>query len=142
MNSNDNSINLPSDLTEYFIKILFNKYTEHHKDDNSISTYPFITIRLLSINNLTAKLPIVKDLNKEFQSYGDSQLIDVVLNSLIQKDLLKENQAGRFYLTPVGYRLGLKKTNTFKFWNKYYPHVIYPTTGAFIASILGGLISA
>ena len=141
MNPNDNYTNLPSDLTDSFIKTLFNKYTEYHKDDNSINTYQFITMRLLSISGFVNKLPVVKELNKEFQSYSDSQLINVVLNSLVKKNLLHEKQAGRFYLTSTGYSLGLKKTNIFKFWSRYHPTSFYPSSLALLGIVVAILIA-
>lgn len=142
MQPKDDSINLSSELTTSFIKVMFNKYTEHHKDDNSLNTYQFITLRLLKIPDFVAYLPFVKNLSSEFQFYTNSQLTDVVINSLVKKNLLVENQARNYYLTPTGYRLGLKKTNIIKFWSKYYPHVLYPTTGIFITAILGSLLTS
>lgn len=135
MNPLENSINLPKKQTDKLLKYLYNRYAKHNSNISNLKQHPFFTINLRQCETFRSFLPDVVTLSSDFSNYCEGSMVSVAMKSLVKGNTLSYD-TGKYYLTEEGYKQGLKASNVFSYWSKYYPAVYYPTLAVVVTTVL------
>lgn len=126
MNPNDDFLNnFPKEHSGKFLKTLYSLYAESNDGIASLDKFRFSTFNLLNDDDIKKQLPTIKALSNQFKDYSENQILNVVLNSLSNSNLMFRGEQRFFYLTENGYKIGMKNTNIIKYWSSYHSNTFY-----------------
>jgi hypothetical protein len=123
MKPSANSIDLDKKLANRALKLLYKHYNAKHDTESSLDTFliSIINFHTRDISeNFMAVVRDVQKLHNDFKSYTPQQMLSVTYNSLSRGGFMKTDNNVNYYLTPEGYRQGMKKLHFPKFMFKYH----------------------
>lgn len=136
-----NSIDLNKNLANRALILLYRHYNAKHDTDSSLDSF-VISVVNFDRRDISEKFMVVvnevQDLHREFKNYSAQQMLSVTFNSLCRANFMKSENNVNFYLTPKGYRQGMKKHNFPKFMMKYHTN----TTVLGLVTLLGIAVTA